>query len=107
MDAVSATVVHVPQTRRYELRDGDEVIGAAHYRRRPGQIVFTHTVVDDAYGGQGLGAVLARAALTDVRDSALRIVPVCPFIAAYLRRHHEFDDVVDPAPDREDVPEAR
>jgi predicted GNAT family acetyltransferase len=107
MDAVTAAVVHVPERRRYELRDGEQVIGAAHYRRRPGQVVFTHTVVDDAYEGQGLGSVLAREALTDVKASGLRIVPVCPFIAAYLRRHHELDDVVDPVPDREDVPEPR
>ena len=98
MPSTTATVVHVPEKRRYELRDGDTVIGTAHYRRRPGQVVFTHTVVDDAYEGQGLGAVLAREALTDVKEAGLRIVPVCPFIAAYLRRHHEFDDVVDPVP---------
>ncbi len=98
MDSTTVTVVHVPEKRRYELRDGDAVIGAAHYRRRPGQVVFTHTVVDDAYEGQGLGGVLAREALTDVKESGLRIVPVCPFIAAYLRRHDEFDEVVDQVP---------
>jgi predicted GNAT family acetyltransferase len=102
MDAGTVTVVHVPDRRRYELRDGEKVIGAAHYRRRPGQVVFTHTVVDDAYEGQGLGAELARQALTDVKESGLRIVPVCPFIAAYLRRHHEYDDVVDPVPVHEE-----
>jgi predicted GNAT family acetyltransferase len=99
MDAVTATVVHVPEKRRYELRDGETLIGAAHYRRQPGQVVFTHTVVKDAYEGQGLGALLAREALSDVKRSGSRIVPECPFIRAYLRRHHEYDDVVDPVPE--------
>ena len=91
-------VVHAPDKRRYELRDGGKVIGAAHYKRQPGQFVFTHTTVNTEYAGQGLGARLARFALTDVRGAGLRIVPVCPYIASYLRRHHEFDDVVDPPP---------
>ncbi|GAA2719218.1 GNAT family N-acetyltransferase [Cellulomonas aerilata] len=92
-------VVHVPAKRRYELHEGTTVVGAAHYRRRSDQVVFTHTTVSDAYAGQGLGARLADVALTDVRDAGLRIVPECPYIAAYLRRHHEFDDVVDwPSP---------
>jgi predicted GNAT family acetyltransferase len=92
-------VVHVPEKRRYELRDADTVIGAAHYGRRSGQVVFTHTTVSDDHAGPGLGARLADFALTDVRDAGLRIVPECPYIAAYLRRHHDFDDIVDwPAP---------
>ena len=88
-------VVHVPTKRRYELHDGSAVIGAAHYRRQPGQVRFTHTLVSEDHAGQGLGARLADVALRDVRDAGLRIVPECPYIAAYLRRHHEFDDVVD------------
>jgi predicted GNAT family acetyltransferase len=96
MDEASIQVVHLPEKHRYELRDGGKAIGAAHYRREPGRVVLTHTKVNDAYAGQGLGAVLARAALADVRASGLRIVPVCPFVAAYLRRHREYDDLVDP-----------
>jgi predicted GNAT family acetyltransferase len=89
-------VVHLPEKHRYEIRDGGKAVGAAHYRPEPGRVVFTHTKVSDAYAGQGLGAVLVRAAVDDVRASGLRIVPVCPFVAAFLRRHREYDDVVDP-----------
>jgi len=92
------TVVHVPERHRYELREGQRAIGFAHYSlsSEQRQVVFTHTEVDDAFSGQGLGARLAAFALDDVRRSGRRIVPVCPYIGAYLRRHHEYDDIVDP-----------
>ena len=49
------------------------------------------------YEGQGLGAVLVKGALADVRASGRRAVPVCPFVAAYVKRHPEEADIVDRA----------
>ena len=49
-------------------------------RARPGVITFTHTEVDDAYEGQGLGGTLARYALDDARARGLEVRPLCPFI---------------------------
>jgi predicted GNAT family acetyltransferase len=98
MDDTAFEVVHLPEKRRYEIRDDGKAVGAAHYRREPGRVVFTHTKVSDAYAGQGLGALLVKAAVDDVRASGQRIVPVCPFVGAFLRRHREYDDVVDPPP---------
>jgi predicted GNAT family acetyltransferase len=95
MNEAAIDVVHAADKRRYELREGDTVIGAAHYKLEPGHVVFTHTTINTKYGGQGLGGRLVDFALSDVRDAGLRIVPVCPYVAAYLRRHHEFDDIVD------------
>ena len=89
------TITNVPESRRYELRDGDNVIGFSEYHEHPDRIVFTHTVVDNAYEGQGLGSRLVRFVLEDAVSRGKRIVPVCTFTAAYLRRHHEFDDHVD------------
>lgn len=48
-----------------------------------------HTEVDPAFEGQGVGSQLAKAALDDVRARGLELVPRCPFIAAYIRRHSE------------------
>ncbi|MBO1752943.1 N-acetyltransferase [Actinotalea sp. BY-33] len=81
---------------RYILRLGEEAAGYAQFREEDGRAVFFHTEVRHAYDGHGLGTTLVRKALEDVRGRGLRIVPQCPFVAAFLRRHHEFDDLVDP-----------
>jgi predicted GNAT family acetyltransferase len=59
-----------------------------------------HTEVEPEYAGQGLGDELAREALDDVRRRGLILVPLCPFIAAYIRRHPEYLDLV--VPERRD-----
>ncbi|MFF5234504.1 GNAT family N-acetyltransferase [Dactylosporangium sp. NPDC000521] len=82
-------VVDDPQQHRFELRVDGAHAGAAYYRLHPGEIVFTHTEVDQAYEGQGLGSKLAAGALQQTRERGLRVVPQCPFIAAYLKRHPE------------------
>ncbi len=80
---------------RFELTVDGELAGYAKYRLEPGRIVFTHTVVDPARNGQGLGSRLARHVLDDAVSRGLRIVPRCPFIAAYLRKHPGYEDSVD------------
>ena len=83
------------EAHRYELFVGDELAGFAEYRLRPGRIVFIHTVVDGAFEGQGLGSRLARHVLDDAVARGERIVPLCPFIAAYLRTHPGWEGSVD------------
>ena len=82
-----AEVVDVPEASRYELRVGGRLVGTAAYRRSDGRIAFTHTLVDEASQGKGFGSRLAAGALDDARHQGLEIVPLCPFIAAYLERH--------------------
>ena len=89
------TVANAPERLRYELRLGDAVIGFSTYRLVGRRVVFIHTEVDDEHSGQGLAERLVRFALDDVRAAGKRIVARCPYIAAYLRRHHEYDDIVD------------
>jgi predicted GNAT family acetyltransferase/glutaredoxin len=88
------TVVNVPEASRYELRAGDRVIGEAAYHRRNGRIAFTHTEVDEALEGQGLGGRLAATALDDARRQGLEVVPLCPFVARFIERHPEYEDLV-------------
>ncbi len=80
---------------RYVLSFEGETAGVAHFLPHGEQVVFTHTVVDERFEGQGLGSILVRNALDDVRSRGKRIVPVCPFVRAYLAKHHEWDDLVD------------
>jgi predicted GNAT family acetyltransferase len=82
-------VVDNHELRRFEITVDGKIAGFSVYRTEPGAVVFTHTEIDPAFEGQGLGSKLAAAALKDVRDRGLEIVPLCPFIAAYLKRHPE------------------
>ena len=92
-----------PTEHRYEISVAGRPAGYTAYLDRPGgegggqRHVFLHTEIDSAYEGQGLGSLLARAALADVRASGRRAVAVCPFFAAYLKRHPEEADIVDRA----------
>ena len=79
---------------RYELRDGDTVLGSIVYRLHGEVITLVHTEVDPAFGGQGHAATLARGALDDARARGLRVVPSCPYVAAYIEKHPEYADLV-------------
>lgn len=83
------------EAHRYELLLDGELAGYAEYRTRPGRIVFTHTVVHPGHEGQGLGSALAKHVLDDAVARGERIVPYCPFIAAYLKRHEGYEASVD------------
>ena len=89
-----ADVVDVPEASRYELRLDGRLIGLAAYRRRNGRIAFTHTEVDESCEGHGFGSRLAAAALDDARRQGLQVVPLCPFIAHYIERHPEWQELV-------------
>ena len=84
---MTVTVRDNPDRQRYEAFLGDELAGFSEYRLREGRITFTHTEVDDAYEGEGIGSRLASAVLDAARDAGLDVYPACPFIAEYIRRH--------------------
>jgi predicted GNAT family acetyltransferase len=87
-------VVDNPAERRYEALVGDQPAGIVTYRLRPGQIVLLHTEVLPAFEGRGIGSRLAAGVLDDARSRGLSVVPRCPFIAAYIRRHPVYADLV-------------
>ncbi|MFJ7068038.1 GNAT family N-acetyltransferase [Streptomyces sp. NPDC101115] len=93
--SAAPVVRRVDARHRYEILVGDERAGLTAYRDRDDRRVFFHTEIDDAYAGQGLASVLVRQALDDVRASGLRIVPVCPYVAKFLKKHEEFADITD------------
>ena len=72
--------------------DGHRAVAA--YQLEGDTIVFTHTVVPPAIEGRGVGSKLIRAALDRSRDQGLRVVPQCPFVAAFIERHPEYRDLV-------------
>lgn len=76
------------------LVDGNPV-GLTAFADRDGARIFYHTEVDDAFGGRGLATIVIAEALAATRGDGLRIVPVCPTVAAYVKKHDEYADVVD------------
>jgi uncharacterized protein len=84
-----ARVTRNAEQSRYELYVGDELAGFAEYHDSGNRVVFTHSVVDDAFSGRGLGKVLAGGALDDAVEREKVIVPVCRFIASYLDKNGE------------------
>lgn len=71
-----------------------EVVGFAQYQKTPELIVFTHTEVFDRYEGKGFGSALAKGSLDHVRETDLKVLPLCPFIKAYIARHPAYADLV-------------
>jgi predicted GNAT family acetyltransferase len=87
-------IVRDDAQHRYELHVGESVATFAEFRVRPGYLVFTHTETDPAFEGRGYGSALAKGALDDVRQRGERIKAECPFIAAYIKRHPEYEDLL-------------
>jgi uncharacterized protein len=80
---------------RYELHMDGKVAAQAQYRREGERVVFTHTEVDPAHEGKGLGSKIAKHALDDVRQQGLKAVPACSFIEGYIARHaQEYGDLL-------------
>jgi uncharacterized protein len=83
-----------PGRGRYEIYADGELAGFAEYMDSDGTRVFTHTEIDEAYEGQGLGGILVRFALDDADSHALSIVPLCPFVHHTVEQHPEYQSLV-------------
>jgi uncharacterized protein len=79
----------------YELRVDGKLAVRSFFEDKPGHIDFSHTETSEGFEGQGLGKVLAHFALDDVVATGKRIIPRCPFIAGYLRKHEGYEQFVD------------
>ena len=94
MSEDAVVVTDAPEQSRYEARLDGQLAGFAAYRLRGERIVLTHTEVDPAYEGKGVGTALARVVLDDIRRRGVIAVVQCPFISAYIRRHPEYADLM-------------
>ena len=96
MDAIgpSYAIQNNVDKHRFEAELGDGSLAIAEYRLSGGTIIFTHTQVPPSHEGQGIGTALIRVGLSFARKRGLRVVPVCPFFAAYIGRHPEERDLL-------------
>lgn len=77
---------------RYELTLGGATAYIL-YRRKEGVITFIHTEVPPALAGKSIGSRLARHVLETAQAEGVRVIPMCPFIAAWMKKHPEYDDL--------------
>lgn len=89
-------VVRNEARQRFEIQLDDGAVAFADYRLMAGKVMFPHTVVPPHHEGQGIGSALAKASLDWARSEGLRVIPACSFYANYMRRHPEFQDLLDP-----------
>src|SRR5688500_7842017 len=94
MSALAATVSDNIAAHRYELLLDGELVGKLFYRTNDDVVTLIHTEVASHMEGHGLGEQLVAAALGDIRDRGLQIVPLCPYVAAYIRRHPEYENLI-------------
>jgi len=91
LDAVAVT--HNEEAHRFEA-SVDGLRSLLAYRLFPDRIVLHHTEVPPPIEGQGMAAKLTRAALDFARANHLRVVPLCPYVSGFLRKHREYHDLL-------------
>lgn len=87
-------VVDNPGKLRFEALLDDEEVGVIKYTRNGNVITLTHTLVPPENSGKGIASILVKESLNLAREAGDRVIPVCPFVLAYLERHPEERDVV-------------
>lgn len=82
------------QQSQYETQVEGKTAYVAYDLEEPQRIVFTHTIVPDELSGRGIAKELVQHALDDARKRELTVVPQCSFVAAFITRHPEYEDLV-------------
>ena len=92
---MNAVVENRPDQNQYALVEGDTTVGFAAYEIVGDEIRFTHTEIEPARRGAGLGARLVQGALDDVRsETSLRVVPMCPFVVDWVDEHVDYQELL-------------
>ena len=86
-------IEHLPERGRFQARV-DGLLCVADYRLRGNCMEMTHTEVPPVLGGRGIAARLVRAALDHARAHGLKVLPLCSYVRAYMRRHPDTQDLL-------------
>lgn len=82
------------ERKRYELHVGKNVAIAEYIINKEGDVYMTHTEVPIELEGQGIASELIEKSLQDINDQGRKVHPLCPFVAAYIRKHPEWRSLV-------------
>jgi hypothetical protein len=88
------SVADNPAASRYELRVDGELAGFINYHIRDETISLIHTEVNPGFQGGGLAGRLARNTMDDARKRQLAVLPFCPYVRSWIKRHPEYADLV-------------
>lgn len=91
-----ATVTHNAAASRFEVHLGAERVGLIDYRTQGNTVDLVHTEVDPKQQGNGVASDLVRGALDTIRLEKMSIVPTCPYVARWLERHEDYQDLLAP-----------
>lgn len=92
IDRDSLEVLHKHEQSRFEILIG-EYVAELDYRLKDNVITFTHTGVPSELEGNGIGSIIVRAGLDYAREQGYKVVPLCSFVDAYMRRKPEYADL--------------
>ena len=90
------TITNHPEKHRYEAHLDGQLAGYCEYSLLKNAVMFSHTEVMPAFEGKGVGSAIARHVLDEARAQGMAVIPACQFIAGYIRKHHEYLDLVRP-----------
>lgn len=86
-------ISHNTAAKRFETNiDGQT--GYISYQERNDALVYDHTIVPQALGGQGVGSALVKHALEYARAHDKKVVPQCSFVASYISKHPDYQDLL-------------
>ena len=92
IDLSKVEVVHNAAQKRFEIHLGEQ-IAMVKYILGSSEIIFTHTEVPGAFEGQGVASKMAKVALEYAKAQGMRVRPMCPYMASYIKRHPEYQSI--------------
>lgn len=87
-----STISHNQQAQRFELQQ-DGHTAYLSYQDAGDKLIYDHTIVPDALGGQGIGKALTQHALDYAREQGKKVVPTCSFVASFIQKNPEYQDI--------------
>ena len=91
--SVEFKVIHNEEENRFEVNlNGD--VALIEYLWLGDHITFVHTEVPKAFSGKGIAGQMAKTALEFAREKHLRVSSICTFMDVYLKRHPEYNDLL-------------
>ncbi|MDU1891890.1 MAG: GNAT family N-acetyltransferase [Dysgonomonas sp.] len=82
------------EQKQYEFHVGEYLPKIEYIKTKNGEIYLTHTEVPIALEGQGIATQLVEKVLADIESKDLKLVPMCPFVAKYIKKHPDWKRIV-------------